>query len=157
MKFAFLAAALAVLAAGPAFAQGCDLIIASQVKGLSTPTRSTMTFTMNGKSYTIVSIAVGTKVYTAKADGTWQADTLGTNEDKIRKTWSAYDCTSGGSDTIDGELADIVLHHDDGKIPMDTRFWISRATGLGLRTETTMPNGSLISVYDYKDVQVPAP
>jgi hypothetical protein len=125
------------------------------VKGLTVPTRSTFTFTMGGKPISFGNIVVDGKIYTPHKDGTWKIEKSDSNEAKIRKAWADDVCTPGGSETIDGEVADVVLNHKGGSMPLDSRFFISQTSGLIVRTDTVMPHSTIEAVYDYRDVQLP--
>jgi hypothetical protein len=158
MKTAVLALALAAFAT-PALADGCDGLIAALVKGAHTPWHSKMSQTRMGTpEASYETIALPDRLYTRVRDGAWGSKPVDAakNEEKIRKDWARSTCKPGGTETLDGESASIVLHHSaGGGITVDTRFWIGDGSGLVLKTETKQRIIVVTSVYDYKDVKAP--
>ena len=151
-----LAVVCALLASGPASADGCDAVAAAQIKDKQIPTHTTFTTTMGGTTFTFESIALGDKIYSPRKDGTWTFETRDNSDDKIRRTWASETCRPDGSDMVGGEAADIVLNHKTSSLLGDTRFWISQTRGLILKVESATSGSVLTSVSDYRDVQVPA-
>jgi hypothetical protein len=147
---------LAPAFAQDAFAAGCDSVLAAQVKGLDTSSRSITKFAVNGGGIsTLVSIAAGGKIYSKIGEGTWKTDDQPLDRDKLAKYWMGETCTSDGSETIDGDSADSVEHRTGGFPPMDTRFWISRSSGLIVKTVVKAPGSVITTEADYRDVRVP--
>jgi hypothetical protein len=140
-----------------AFAAGCDAVLAAQVKGLDTPSRSTTKFAVNGGGIsTLVSIAAGGKIYSKAGEGAWKIDAQPLDRNKLAKYWTGETCTSDGSETTDGDSADIVEHRTGGFPSMDTRFWISRSSGLIVKTVVKAPGSVITTEAEYRDVQIPA-
>jgi hypothetical protein len=153
-------AALLLLAAQmfapPALAGGCDPVLAAQIKGLDTPSRSTTKFAINGGGIsTLLSIAVGGKVWSKTRDTSWKAAPQPLDKESIAKYWAGETCTPGETETIDGDATDIVEHHTTAMPPMDMRFWISKSSGLIVKTVVHAPGSVITTQTEYDDVQVP--
>jgi hypothetical protein len=125
---------LHALFAQGASAAGCESVLAAQVKGLDTPSRSTTKIETESGSATSVSIAIGSKIWSQDKSGAWKSQPQPLDKDKIAAYWTDKRCTADGTETVDGNPADIVLHKSGGAEQMDTSFWISRDTGLIVKT-----------------------
>lgn len=157
MRAIWLGAIVLLLAAQRAQAEGCDAIVAAQDKDPGVPVRSSMTLAMNGMTFAIVTVSANGKVYNQRKDGTWKTEDHAKPRDERerREYWQKEVCAPAGSDVLDGQPTDIVSDHNSD-IPTDTRFWISKPSGLILKSEITYKNGSTMTmVYDYKNVQAP--
>jgi len=146
---------LGALFAQGASAAGCESVLAAQVKGLDTPSRSTTKIETESGSATSVSIAIGSKIWSQDKSGAWKSQPQPLDKDKIAAYWTGKRCTADGTDTVDGDPADIVLHKSGGAEQMDTSFWISRASGLIVKTLVKTSGAVITITADYRDVQAP--
>jgi hypothetical protein len=158
-------AAQTALAGAPSDSDACNShIVEAAVKRVHVPNRWTGTLSAPGtRSTPILVISVGGKQYSQRPDGQWAVETWdpAKEEADLRTKGSAHTtCEPGGTDTIDGEAADVLVQHyassgDTGTI----RTWISQATGMTLRSEAHFTvrgaKTDLLSNYAYKDIQVP--
>lgn len=155
IKIAILALTALVIPA-PALAKGCEAVLAAQLKAMNLPTHSTYSYKMNGMAFSFESIASGGKIYSKKKEGGWEVQNAVVDETKIRNYWVDKSCKTVGAQVVTGEPAAIILHHDGGPAQSDTRFWVSKTSGLILKTEMKSLNTVLVSVEDYRDVHPPA-
>ena len=76
------------------------------------------------------------------------------------------DCESGGSETVAGQMADIIKGHGGGgpgSFSIDTRIWVSRSSGLPVKRELVLsnagPNGNVsmttVDTFIYDDIHAP--
>jgi hypothetical protein len=138
-----------------AHAGGCDPIAAAQIKGLDLPARTRTDFTINGTFLgSLNSIDSHRKRYTHQKDGTWKIETLPLTPEKIQKNWTDEECSLTGADVVQGEAVDIYSNHEGGSAQSDSRFWISKSSGLILKTEiTVLGKGNVVVMeHDYRDV-----
>jgi hypothetical protein len=152
-------AACAALLPSSLRAGGCEALTEALVKGLTTPWHATMVSTIGGISRTVEIITLADRSYSKTQFDGWKKRSRSdaATEARVRKDWAKSACTAGGSETVGGEVANIVLHHTSG-LPgesSDTRFWISQATGLVLKSETTAGRAMVTTTYDYRDVTAP--
>ncbi|MBV9331342.1 MAG: hypothetical protein JOZ55_07300 [Alphaproteobacteria bacterium] len=148
-------AVIALLAPSAAAGKGCEAILAAQLKAMNVPTRSSYSYRMNGLAFSFESIAAGGKVYSKKKEGGWEVQNAAVDATKIQNYWADKSCKTVGVEALNGEPASIILHHDGGPAKSDTRFWVSKASGLILKTEMKSLNTVLVSVEDYRDVHPP--
>jgi hypothetical protein len=158
LKPLLLALALASVLAQSATAAGCETVLAAQVKGLGTPSHAITKIAVSGAGITTLeTISAGGKMYTKDREGNWKAEPEKLNETALAKYWPAQTCSADGADTIDGETTDIVLHRTVGFPPTDTRFWISRSSGLIVKTVIKTPGSAITTETDFLGIEAPAP
>jgi hypothetical protein len=157
-RIALISAALMLdaLFAQSALAYGCESVLAAQVKGLDTPSRSTTRIETSSGTTTSVSVAIGGKIWSQTKDGTWQAQPQPLDRDMIAAYWSDKRCTADGTESVDGDPADVVLHKSGGANQMDTSFWISQSSGLIVKTVVNTSGAVFTISADYHDVHAPA-
>ncbi len=138
-----------------AYADGCDPIMAAQIKGLTAPTKSHTTMEMNGVvMMNLDNISLDGKVYTRTNGGAWKEEpTSPSTEDKIKKGWSGSNCSLIGSEMVAGETADV--YSRDFGLGIVGRHWIGRSSGMVLKASTTLKNGVSTSIFEYRDVRAP--
>ena len=159
MRIAIGVATLAAahLWAAMAYADGCEPIVAAQIKGLGLPTRSTMVVVNGGITVPVMEIVAGNgRSYSRQGGETWRAEALPeNNEANVRKNWSGDDCSAQGNEIIDGDTADVFLSHNGGPMPIDLRMWVSRSTGLVIKSELRSRDRVMLTTFDYRNVQIP--
>ena len=143
----------------PALADGCDAIVAAEIKGMGLPTHSVTTIEMPGATPIIVErVDVAGVEYTHLADGSWRtAKAAARSETSIRDAWADQTCTQGGSEAIGSETALVFQSHKEKPVPTDTRIWISTVSGLLLKLEliTAGQGTDATDVFDYNNIQAP--
>lgn len=155
-RWVWLVAVAVTASAAPALAAGCEKIAAAQIKGLTTPVRNTFTFTLKGNSVTFSSITADGRIYSHAKDGSWKVEYQNTDATRIHKNWDSQTCTADGSEVIGGDITDIFLNPGNaGGIRADAKFWVSETTGLIMKTETDLPDSTLVGVSDYTNVDIP--
>lgn len=147
---------LDALFAQPALAAGCEAVLAAQVKGLDTPSRSTSKIETESGTATSVSVAIGGKIWSQAKDGAWQAQAQPLDRNKIAAYWADKRCTADGTESVDGNPADVVLHKSGRAEEMDTSFWISQSSGLIVKTVVKTSGAVITITADYRDVHAPA-
>ncbi|MGD0189470.1 MAG: hypothetical protein ABSD74_01885 [Rhizomicrobium sp.] len=141
-----------------ASAAGCEPIMAARQKALEVPVRTTMTITMpNGLKVQLVTIATGGKIYEQQKDGSWTVGEPSKNYVEAIAKWADKDCTAEGTETIGGEVADILFNREKSFLSQsDQRVWISRTSGMIVKFWSNVGGIQLESVNDYTNVLPPA-
>jgi hypothetical protein len=107
-------------------------------------------------------ISIDEKAYT-KMNGKWsvipfsakdQIDMINTPHPHNRDTVT---CHATVGDPINGEPSSLMTMHESGPKTSDARMWISTRTGLPLRSEIRLGDGTLVAdEFRYEHVQAPA-
>ncbi|HWF86758.1 MAG TPA: hypothetical protein VG222_17990 [Vicinamibacterales bacterium] len=161
--FAFVSAAL--FAAAPAIAQispVCKPVMDAGIKVLTTPHHAVSTES-DGKTAG-ETITTGDAIY-VKTRGAWKKsawtpqDSVAQAQDNI-KSVKVYTCSRLPDDSVDGVPAFVYKAHSETPDvgTSDAQVWLSKATGLPLRTEddfNTGTNRHLSSKYDYANIHAP--
>ena len=150
-----------LIGAAPLAAQDdCKLVLDAMTKVLATPTHAYVTMNITGQPQTGESIYAGGLIY-AKYDGKWSAG--GTTQEmkqiaeKNRQT-NKTTCRHLNDEPVNGEMTAVYSVHDvSPRSTSDSKTWISKATGLPLRSDIDMNGGkSHISTrYEYGNVKPP--
>ncbi len=143
----------------------CQAPIDSGIKVTTTPHH---TVTAEGNPPTIGEAIMADGVNYVKTGDKWvkspmtPQETLAQEKENIQNA-TAYNCTRLADDTVGGAPATVYkLHYDVPDVSSaDVQIWISKATGLPLRTEldTDMGTGTKrhFSIkYDYANIKAPA-
>ncbi len=152
------------LAAAPATAQTspvCKPLFDAMIKVATTPHHATSTET--GRATVSETITVGGAIY-LKAAGAWKKSPMTPQamvqqeQDNIKNAKS-YTCKPLPDDRVDGAPAAVYTAHTETDFgATDAKVWISKATGLPLRSEEDLGGDGKrhISVkYDYANISVP--
>jgi hypothetical protein len=149
-----VACAALALFAQSAYGDGCEPIVAAQIKGLTVPTTSRITTEFNGVTMlTFENVTLDGKIYSRTNGGAWEVEPMSLTEDKIKKLWSGSDCSLIGSEMVAGETADVYSQASSHGIVV--REWIGRSSGMVLKSSMTVQNGGTTSTFDYRDVRAP--
>jgi hypothetical protein len=150
-----------LIGAGPLAAQGdCKLVLDAMTKVMDTPTHAYVTMDMGGKPQTLESIYSGGKVY-AKYEGKWS---LGSTTQQVKELTennrknNKMTCRHLNDEPVNGEITAVYsVHEVSPKATTDSKTWISKSTGLPLRSDSDMDGGkSHISMrYEYGNVKPP--
>jgi hypothetical protein len=159
----FLALIAGAIAA-PAFAQApagpCKPVFDAMLKETVTPHHAVTT--MNGK--TGESIATADAMF-VKVGGAWKKspmspkDTLAQQQENIRDTTVAS-CKALPNEAVNGQAALVYQAHYEQKDmgASDAKVWLSKTTGLPLRTDVSLQAGQKVSVvttFDYDHITAP--
>lgn len=137
----------------------CDTIIASMVKQAGKPFSSTLTMKSPFGQRVMKSVNTGTKLY-LNIQGGWQVVTFDAKQQAaaIRKNAAAVKqtCRKLPDDKVNGEPANVFTAHVDNKGALsENKIWISKASGLPLKTEISFKGQTMSTLHDYKHVQPP--
>lgn len=157
--------AACILVATPlARADDCAMVKAASIAQIKVPHSDVHLTIPPGKApQRIDMVFKDDKVYT-RLNGAWssmafpaqdQIDAL--NAAAARAGPQTYTCRKVGSESVNGESASVLASHGDahGKVT-DSRTWLSDKTGLPLKSEVHLSNGTVISdEFRYTDVDVP--
>jgi hypothetical protein len=149
----------------PAGSDACNArIVEAAVKRVHVPNRQTGSLTApGGHVRPVVIVTVDGKHFAQSPDGDWRTETWdpAKEEAELRRKGAAHTtCEAGGTDTIGGETADVLVQTyassgDTGTI----RTWISQATGLILRSDAHFTvrgaKTEVLSNYAYGDIAAP--
>ncbi len=158
-----MAVAATALTVQRGLAGDCDALTTAWVKHLHTPHRTTMVVTEAGRVTTFLFVMLDGKFYVNSNGGpTWAV--MGMQPDAMEALYrkSLVDeeeaCRVDGSETIGSESFDIVATHRKGKSgDIDSRIWLSHATGMLFKVEDSLPGGRHeTSFYAFGDVVAPA-
>ena len=162
---------LSVALAGPAHAAGdCKPVLDAMTKQIGTPTHIYMTEATQlhgGKSTKKEAIHTGSAIY-IQMNGQWRRSPLSTQdlqkqrEEAARKTKS-MSCRYLRDEPVNGEPAAVYHAQTDIEdVKSDSTVWVSKRTGLPLRTEQDTDTGGATGMqhlsirFDYANVQPPA-
>jgi hypothetical protein len=114
------------------------------------PARVEMIF-MNDKAYTQMNGAWSSVAYSAQQ----QIDTVAAASKRAEQT--AHTCEKRGGEAINGEAASLLIMHSEatGKVS-DARVWIADGTGLPLKSEIHLANGTVVTDdFRYGNIEAP--
>ena len=103
------------------------------------------------------------KVYT-QINGSWRVMAFSAQEqiDIVNKAQAnaaqrPHSCQKQGGEMVNGQAASVLTMHseDNGKVS-DARYWIADATGLPLKAEIHLANGTvMVDTFRYDNIQPP--
>lgn len=158
---ALVSGAISVPAYGQAPPGPCKAVFDAVLKQMMTPHHAVTT--SNG---TALGEAIATKeAMYVKVNGAWKKspmspkDMLAQQQENIANTTVAS-CKALGDEPVDGTLATIYQTHYEqtGLGASDAKVWLSKATGLPLRTDVSLQGGEKVSVvtdFDYDHITAP--
>jgi hypothetical protein len=170
-----VASAATVLASLPARAGDCTALVSAIVKLDHMPYRLLSLIKGDGprgpfeKKYE--EIFTGDMFYSTTDTG-WKSKPM--TGDKLAQDFlngrsPDSDCESGGSETVAGQMTDIIKMHGGSALPfgsfsVDTRIWVSRSSALPVKRELVLtnmgPNGNVsmttTDTFYYDDIHPPA-
>jgi hypothetical protein len=114
------------------------------------PTRVEMIF-MNDKAYTQMNGAWNSIAYSAQQ----QIDAV--DEASKRAEQTVHTCEKRGGEAINGEAASLLIVHSEatGKVS-ESRAWVSDKTGLPLKSEVHLSNGTVVTDdFRYGNIEAP--
>jgi hypothetical protein len=156
-------ALLTIFTVSAARAGDCDALTTAWVAHLRTPHRTTMVVTQAGNVSTMQFVLVDGKLYINPNGGpAWTVIDLPPDaaEAQYRQSIAAQGqtCSAGGSETIGGEVFDIVVAHRKGKDgDVDSKVWIAHKTHMLFKVQDDLPGGRReTSTYAFGDVVAPA-
>jgi outer membrane lipoprotein-sorting protein len=147
---------------GAARADDCDPVRAATLAGISRPYAATIR-TPGGDGLPVVShvVMTGEKMY-VEVRRNWSSKNVTTKElvDKANKSAAAstLTCRPDGEEAIGGDPATIYsVDTESAGHVSHSRIWISRASGLPLKTENSVGGSDVMtSLFDYRNVEPPA-
>jgi hypothetical protein len=150
--------------ASSAWADDCALATDAAIAQAKVPHADTHVTTESGKPpASIEMIITGDKAYT-QINGAWKSMAFSSQEQidiinaaKARAAQKPRGCQKQGGQTVDGQAASLLTMHadDNGKVS-DARIWIADATGLPLKSEAHLANGTVIvDTFRYDNIQPP--
>jgi hypothetical protein len=163
----FRVAFLAILLPGilsEAKADDCSAVLDAAIAQAKVPHAATHLTTQPGKPASHAEMVVtADKVY-VQLDGTWrsmpysaqqQIDTV--NAAAKRAAEAKQTCQKQPNDTVNGQAASVLTTHNDlnGKI-VDARMWISTSSGLPLKSEVHLSDGTVVTdEFRYTNIVAP--
>ena len=162
--FSGLAAAILV-ATPPTRADDCATVKAAAIAQIKVPhTDAHFTIPPGKAPQRVDMVFKNDKVYT-RYNGAWSSMAFPAQDqiDTINKLAATarpgvtYNCQKVGNESINGESAGVFVSHDDshGKVT-DSRLWLSDKTGLPLKSEVHLSDGTVISdEFRYTNVDAP--
>ncbi len=164
MRAILLTVAAAALTVQRGLAGDCDAVTTAIVKHLHVAHRTTMVVTQPGSAdSTMLFVLLDGKLHINSNNApTWTVIDLQPDAAEAMYRKSIVDenlvCHAGGSETIGGEVFDVVATHRKGaRGDIDSRIWISRTTGLPFKVEDNLAGGRReTSTYAYDNVVAPA-
>lgn len=150
--------ALATLATASAHADGsCQPLVDSLTKYLNTPSHLTTTTTRGGKQEQGETINAGSKRY-LRVGGKWRVSPM-TGEQMLelaKENAKASTCRVLREESVGGEAAIVYeAKRNDDEAVSTSENYISKRSGLPLRTELTVEGMHMSSRYEYTNVQAP--
>jgi hypothetical protein len=150
-----------LIGAAPLAAQDdCKLVLDAMTKVLDTPTHAYVTMNITGQPQTGESIYAGGLIY-AMYNGKWSAGSTTQEMKQIaekNRQNNKTTCRYLNDEPVNGEMTAVYSVHDvSPRSTSDSKTWISKATGLPLRSDIDMNGGkSHISTrYEYGNVKPP--
>lgn len=153
------------LAATPAIAQVspvCKAVLDAEIKLATTPHHALSTES-DGK--TVVEMITVDGANYVKIRGVWKKSPMTPQDNVAReqeniKSARVYTCSRVADDSIDGVPAFVYRAHSETPDvgSSDARIWLSKATGLPLRTDEDVNTGTtrhLSIKYDYANIKAP--
>jgi hypothetical protein len=145
-------------------ADDCALVLDASIARAKSPHSITHVTTIPGKGATRAEmIFLADKAY-VQTNGGWrsmpyspqeQIDRVNAASKRVEQT--THSCEKLGSEPINGEPVSLLIMHSEvnGKTS-ETRFWISEKTGLPLKSEAHLSNGTVLADdFRYSNVEAP--
>lgn len=160
-RIGMIAAATFVgLSAGVAIADDCAVPSDAVFAQAKRPHAVSATITRAGRTITNEVIVAGDRLY-MKSNGSWMsmphplADTLARLDEAKKNGASA--CHQSADETFDGQAVSVYdVHLVNKDRASDNRLWISKRSGLPLKTEAHLQSGAtVLETFQYDNVQVP--
>ena len=160
-SIALIAAIAASISAGAHAADPCDAIFNAMVAQVKVPFAVQATQTPNnGPAQTMENRFVGGKSYFF-VQGQWHSEPVTPDQmiaDLTEEKQSAKQtCAAGGDEAIGGQPAAVFTAHieNQGEVS-DNKLWVSKATGLPLKSEARMREGTITQTFRYDGITAPA-
>jgi outer membrane lipoprotein-sorting protein len=153
-------AALAV-SAGARAADPCDLIFNAMVAQVKVPFAVEAVQTpKNGPAQKMENRIVGGKSYFF-VQGQWHSEPASPDQmiaDLTEEKKSARQtCAAAGDEAVNGKPATVYTAHVDNQgEASDNKIWVAKDTGLPLKTEARMQEGTITQTFRYDGVEAPA-
>jgi hypothetical protein len=148
-----------LIGAKPLAAQGdCQLVFDASSKVFNTPAHLYLTMNMGGTTQTTESIYVAGAIY-VKFGGKWSSSLISMQDMKEREQKNIQNnkttCRYLHDEPVNGEMAAVYGVHSESP-KSDSQIWISKATGLPLRSEVDFGDKNHVSMrYEYGNVKPP--
>lgn len=154
-----------VVAGAPnARADDCDMAVTAAIAQAKVPHAITHEVTVPGRPPMQAEMIVTETTVYAQVNGDWRSSPFSSqqqidqiNAAKQRGEQTPHTCRNGGTQPINGQAATLVLIHTeaDGKVS-DTSIWVSKATGLPLKSEIRLGDGTLVTnEFRYGNIRPP--
>jgi hypothetical protein len=149
------------LAADTANTDDCTTLMNSTIASAHKPYTATSTTSGGGAPTRLShSVSIGGKLF-VEMNGRWilskmrMSDMANRMQSEIKT--AKMSCRRLAEGNVGGEAATIYSNHVENRGNVsDNTLWISKATGLPLRTEVKLKNGlDIVTVFDYSHFQVP--
>jgi hypothetical protein len=164
----FACLALAAFGIPSARADDCELATAAAIAQAKVPYATTHVTTVEGEAPARVEMVFTADKAYLHSKGAWRSmdyspqaqidriNAVKTSAEKAKQT-----CEKPASDTVKGEAATLlVMHTDDGGKRSDARLWISKKSGLPLKSEIRIDGGNEIAIvaddFRYDNIEAPA-
>jgi outer membrane lipoprotein-sorting protein len=143
----------------PALASDCGIVKEAVIAQTKVSYAATVVMTLPGEPTTTAqTIASGEKVYFL-FKGAWQSSPRNAQEeiDKVNSAAKTGTCAHESDDTINGESVGVyTLRYQTPHSESNNRLWISKATGLPLKTEAVLTSKTTISItFRYDNIKPP--
>jgi hypothetical protein len=154
------AALLAASLSGPAFADACGSVRDAVVAQTKVPYAATTVMGLTGAPPTTTeTISADGKLY-FQINGAWHSGPHDAQAeiDKMNAAAKTATCTQESDDTVNGQsVAVFMVHHKTEHSESDNRIWISKATGLPLKTDAHFKDGLTVAIaFKYDNIHPPA-
>ena len=153
-----------LVGSGAAWADDCLVVIDAAIAQVKVPRADTHVTIEPGKAPDGVEmIFIGDRVYT-QIGGTWQSMTYSAQQQidaitasKARAAQSPHTCHKLAGAPINGEAVSVlVMHTETNGKGADARVWISNTTGLPLKSEVHLGNGTVFTDdFRYGSIEAP--
>jgi hypothetical protein len=166
MKLTSAAAVIAAMAAA-SFSTGaratdpCDVIFNAMIAQVKVPFAVQATQApKNGPAQKMETRFVGGKSYFF-VQGAWHSEPVTPDQmvadlTEARKS-AKQTCTMAGDETVDGTPTTVYeAHLDSDGEKSDNKLWVSKATGLPVKSEARMQEGTITQTFRYDGIQAPA-
>jgi outer membrane lipoprotein-sorting protein len=159
MKAVRLALVLIASVEGPALADECAAVKDAVIAQTKVPyAASTVMALGSAPATTTQSISTGGRLY-FQVNGTWQSTPHDAQKevDKANAASKTGSCTHESDATVNGESTAVFLvHYKTEHSESDNRLWISKSTGLPLKTDVQFKDGIKVSIaFRYDNIQPP--
>ena len=163
LSAAALIAGIAALAvpAGAQAADPCDAIFNAMVAQVKVPFAvEAVQAPRSGPAQKMENRIVGGKSYFF-VQGQWHSEPVSPDQmiaDLTEEKKSARQtCTAAGDEAVNGKPAAVYTAHIDNQGEVsDNKIWVAKDTGLPLKTEARMQEGTITQTFRYDGVEAPA-